>query len=623
MSQSQPTLHTDGTVAAHPEPVPLGAGAADAHLPTTPSIDVVKRPASSTEKTFSHWETRYAPGSEVQGFRVLELLGEGGMGRVLLADDVQLQRRVALKLLPPDVADEEGRARFIREAHALARIQHNNVVSVFSSGIDDDVAWMALEYVEGDTLADILEQGPIDEATALEICAQAARGLAAVHQQGVIHRDVKPENLLVDLDGTVRVVDFGIALLEGVAKNGFVTQKGVAVGTPHFMSPEQARGAEISEAVDAWAIGATLFQLLSGHPPFFQDESDSDVEILSRVLKEAAPQLEKKMPLTKGTQQVLERLLSKDPEKRGSDLDELAGVLESCADAIAAGAEPTLESSLSSLEADDDEPSASASVALSKENEDSEEEAQDFIELEATAAPRKKSAILLVTLAVVLLFVIGYLLQNAAGESDVKDNLEDSKKSVVVNNMASSSEENKKSPSETKRAAKGPIADATEDKSAFQLGNIERAQEENERLEGDDDDFLKDQPPRLLAALTLGEIIARAKNGEAAALDMLVVDGSPSASLALLDLLEHGRASEVVLQRIALSKREDRMLLLEKAMFLGDLNLSRQCVQLLQERVRNVASIQLLDKTSRLHLNVEIRRAAAAARRTFFKIEGE
>ncbi len=281
------------------------------------------------------------PGARVGHYRVLSQLGAGGMSRVFLAEDEQLSRKVALKTLPPDDADDEGRARFVREAQALARVAHKNVVQVFASGVDDGLAWMALEYVEGEPLSALIGAGGVDEETAVSLAAQAARGLAAVHAVGVVHRDVKPDNLLLDEAAVVRVADFGIAYFLDAGRGGFVTQKGVAVGTPHFMAPEQARGGTVDARADAWGLGATLYSLLCGRPPFFQREDEPDLDILARVLRDPAPDVRALKPgVSAATAALVAGLLAPDPERRPADLDAVADQLEAIADAIAAGEEP-------------------------------------------------------------------------------------------------------------------------------------------------------------------------------------------------------------------------------------------------------------------------------------------
>jgi serine/threonine-protein kinase len=286
-------------------------------------------------------------GARIGGYVIRAPLGVGGMGRVFLAEDDQLARKVALKILPPEESDEEGRARFLREAQALARVQHKNVVQVFASGVDEDVAWMALEYVEGEPFSALVNgtQG-VDEETALSLCSQAARGLAAVHEVGVVHRDVKPDNLLLDDNANVRVLDFGVALFtDGLKSGGFVTQKGVAVGTPHFMAPEQARGGTLDARTDAWGLGCTLFAMLAGRPPFFAKDDEPDLDILARVLRDRAPDVNTRLragavPVSGATAALIGRLLDPDVDTRLGDMAAIADSCDDIADGVARGDAP-------------------------------------------------------------------------------------------------------------------------------------------------------------------------------------------------------------------------------------------------------------------------------------------
>ena len=282
-----------------------------------------------------------AAGTRVAGYVIERPLGAGGMGQVYLALDERLGRKVALKILPPDDADDEARARFLREAKALARVEHQNVVRVFASGEDRETAWMALEVVDGDPLSALAGGELLDEETSCALLAQVARGLHAVHAVGVVHRDVKPDNLLVDNDAVVKIVDFGVALLADPGSGGFTTRKGVVVGTPHFMSPEQARGATVDTRSDAWGLGATLYALLTARPPFFGSDAEPDLDILARVLREPVPDVRTLAPTTSSaTAALLRQLLEKDPEKRRADLDAVADELDAIAAALARGELP-------------------------------------------------------------------------------------------------------------------------------------------------------------------------------------------------------------------------------------------------------------------------------------------
>jgi serine/threonine protein kinase len=276
------------------------------------------------------------PGSAFAGFEIKSTLGEGGMGAVYRAHDPRLARDVALKVLPGDDADDEARARFLREAKALARVSHENVVRVYSSGVDEGIAWMSLALIEGDALDRVLGNEPLDEETALLLAASCARGLAAVHREGVVHRDVKPANILIDESGQLHIVDFGIATFTDVERGGFKTRDGLAVGTPHYMSPEQARGGAVDARADAWGLGATLYAMLAGAPPFFHTSDEADVDILARVLRDRAPDLRARAPRVSAmTARLVASLLDPDRESRPTDLDDVAASLEKIAESLA------------------------------------------------------------------------------------------------------------------------------------------------------------------------------------------------------------------------------------------------------------------------------------------------
>ena len=284
--------------------------------------------------------TRLLPGTTIAGYVVGEPLGEGGMGQVYAAVDDRLGRHVALKILADD--DAEGRARFLREARALARIEHHNVVRVYASGEDRAMAWMALEVVRGDPLSALADHQPLDEETAVGLCAQVARGLAAVHAVGVVHRDVKPSNILVDDEAVVKLIDFGVAWLDD-HHGGFTTRAGVVVGTPHFMSPEQARGATVDASSDAWGLGATLYALLAGLPPFYGTDDEPDLDILARVVRDPIADIRTIAPSTStATASLLAALLHKEAAARPGDLAVVADHLDAIGAALARGAVPAV-----------------------------------------------------------------------------------------------------------------------------------------------------------------------------------------------------------------------------------------------------------------------------------------
>ena len=193
-------------------------------------------------------------------------LGHGAMAVVDLAHDVELERPVALKRLAENLSrDEELRARFLREGRLAARLAHPNVVRIFDVGEDDGRPFIAMEYVDGETLAELVDRnGPVPAHEAAELGVQICRALAAAHEAGLVHRDVKPQNLLLGSNRLLKLGDFGIAL--GLGGTG-LTLAGTVLGTAAYLAPEQARGEEVTAAADVYGVGAVLYELLTGGPP--------------------------------------------------------------------------------------------------------------------------------------------------------------------------------------------------------------------------------------------------------------------------------------------------------------------------------------------------------------------
>ena len=207
------------------------------------------------------------PGTQLGSYRILEEIGRGGMGVVYLAEDVRLGRRVALKSVPATVAMQQDlRERLRREARAAATISHPAVAVVYALEELGDQLFMASEYVQGETLRHVIAQGPLPPERARGIASDIAGALAAAHEAGVIHRDLKPENVLIKSDGSVKVVDFGIAHVEGPDVSR-LTRTGFALGTPAYMAPEQLLGGTIDPRADVYAWGVVLSEMLQGHHP--------------------------------------------------------------------------------------------------------------------------------------------------------------------------------------------------------------------------------------------------------------------------------------------------------------------------------------------------------------------
>ncbi|HEU4842563.1 MAG TPA: serine/threonine-protein kinase [Ilumatobacteraceae bacterium] len=196
-------------------------------------------------------------------------LGRGGMARVVVARDLRLHRQVAVKLLPVPAAEpSEARQRFVREARAAAAFNHPHAVAIFDAGVADDVLFIVMELVDGETVATrVGRRGPLDVAESLRIVDEVLQALAAAHRAGIVHRDVKPGNVLLTADGTAKLADFGIAkrLDDGAAD---VTIAGHVIGTPSYLAPEQLAGGRVTPAVDIYAAGVLLFEMLTGRKPY-------------------------------------------------------------------------------------------------------------------------------------------------------------------------------------------------------------------------------------------------------------------------------------------------------------------------------------------------------------------
>ena len=206
-------------------------------------------------------------GETILHYKILEKLGEGGMGEVYKAQDTKLDRFVALKFLPSQLtATEEEKARFIQEAKAASAMNHPNVCTIYSIEENNNQLFIVMEYIEGTTLRD--NKQVLSEKKILEIAAQAADGLGAAHEKGIVHRDIKPENIMIRKDGIVQVMDFGLAKLFSGNNVSRLTKVGTTMGTMGYMSPEQVQGLDVDHRTDIFSLGVVLYELLAGEAPF-------------------------------------------------------------------------------------------------------------------------------------------------------------------------------------------------------------------------------------------------------------------------------------------------------------------------------------------------------------------
>src|ERR1019366_1480175 len=266
-------------------------------------------------------------GAKLGNFEIVELLGRGGMGEVWRARDARLKRDVAIKVLPAGLARDPGRiARFEREARAAGALNHPNIVAVHEIGRDEDAYWIATELVAGESLASVIERGPMAVSKALEIATQIADGLAAAHVAGIVHRDLKPAIIMVTRDGRVKILDFGLALRRRTSQESTtleLTDEGTVLGTAGYMSPEQVRGETVDHRSDLFSFGVVLYEMLSGKRAF---AGGSSVEVMNAVLKDDPPELPASAP--PALDRMVRRCMQKDRERRFQTAADLGWALQ-------------------------------------------------------------------------------------------------------------------------------------------------------------------------------------------------------------------------------------------------------------------------------------------------------
>ena len=280
---------------------------------------------------------RLATGQSVGNYRVMALLGAGGMGEVYLTEDTRLGRRVALKLLPAQFTTEPDRLhRFEREARAASSLNHPNIITIHEVGQLEGEPFIITEFIEGKTLRQQMAAATMMLREALDVAIQVASALAAAHEAGIVHRDIKPENVMVRRDGLVKVLDFGLAKLampqlsaleeEAQTRSMVNTNPGVVIGTVQYMSPEQARGQEVDVRTDIWTLGVVLYEMVAGRAPF-QGETPSHVIV--SVLESEPPPLAGYSEVPVELERIVTKALRKDREERYQTASDLALDLKS------------------------------------------------------------------------------------------------------------------------------------------------------------------------------------------------------------------------------------------------------------------------------------------------------
>ncbi|HET9532823.1 MAG TPA: serine/threonine-protein kinase, partial [Blastocatellia bacterium] len=277
-------------------------------------------------------------GTIIDHYRVVSLLGAGGMGEVYLAEDIRLGRKVALKLLSVELTEDDDRVRrFELEARAASALSHPNIITILDIGETEHGHFIATEFIEGETLRQRMRREEIPLGEVLSIAMQVASALAAAHRAGIVHRDIKPENIMLRPDGYVKVLDFGIAKLtesfpdsrpsqDSATVAAVHTEPGVIMGSPNYMSPEQARGLAVDHRTDIFSFGVVLYEMIAAARPF---EGETTSDIIVSVLDREPPPLSRYAPdVPEKLEEVIGRALVKDKQRRCQSIEEIRRVLK-------------------------------------------------------------------------------------------------------------------------------------------------------------------------------------------------------------------------------------------------------------------------------------------------------
>ncbi len=278
-----------------------------------------------------------AAGTRLGPYEILAPLGEGGMGEVYLAEDARLDRKVAIKVLPADsAADPQAKRRLVREAQAAARLDHPNICAIYEVSEEAGTSFIVMQHVEGETLAARLHLGPLGLREAIAIATETADALAEAHSRGILHRDIKPQNIMITSRGQVKVMDFGLAkaiaspaAIESRAETDMLlTDRGVIVGTVPYMSPEQLRNEPLDARSDIFSYGAVLYEMVSGRQPFA--DSNTATTIAAVLTREPPPLAGGSSEVPAALDRITRKALSKERERRYQSMRDLSLDLAAC-----------------------------------------------------------------------------------------------------------------------------------------------------------------------------------------------------------------------------------------------------------------------------------------------------
>ena len=281
---------------------------------------------------------KLSAGTIIGRYRIESLIGEGGMGEVYLAEDTRLRRKVAIKVLPSELAaDQERLYRFEQEARAASALNHPNIITIYEIGESHGLNFIATEYIEGETLHERLQRGALPLEAVLDISTQVTSALQAAHKAGIVHRDIKPDNVMIRPDGLVKILDFGIAKLIGrhpfdagpdaATAKKLKTNPGIVIGTANYMSPEQARGKDVDARTDIWSLGVVLYEMVGGRAPF---KGETITDTIVAIIEKDPPPLKsittRRIP--DKLEAVIRRALEKEPSRRFQTTGEMLVDLE-------------------------------------------------------------------------------------------------------------------------------------------------------------------------------------------------------------------------------------------------------------------------------------------------------